>query len=268
VLFSAAEALAPMAAAEACALEGEVSAAVEAEDFEAAAALSARLDAVRSRLAGLESGVRAAEADCEAALARRVDVAAKQAQTWERAAEAVATLGSAQRAHAATVEAAAVRVRRTRPPGTLPWSGPIPILGVAARTAGRQSPIFFLPFFSCQQSQGAAWRHAFSAATPASLECGPLFCRLTSSRAFRVPTRLARRRRFWQAAEEAEEAAAAAAEHGEELAARIESRRRLIADDQEAVDRKISEATKPLDSERRALLQDHEALEEEVELLR
>ncbi|KAL0028763.1 hypothetical protein WJX79_005643 [Trebouxia sp. C0005] len=153
--------------------------AVEQEDFESAANLSSELDALRAHIQALERSARAGEAECEAAVTRRADIAKQQAGAWQAAAQATAQLQTAQQQKAAK----------------------------AAKQAQKEA------------------------------------------------SKLA-------------DAIAASEEHVEELKARITARQDWITREQQSVDAKIEEATRPVASERTEAAEQHRSLQEEVDDLR
>ncbi|KAL0047708.1 hypothetical protein WJX82_009972 [Trebouxia sp. C0006] len=160
-------------------LEDAEQLAVEQEDFESAANLSSELDVLRAHIQALERSARAGEAECEAAVARRADIARQQATAWQAAAQATAHLQTAQQQKAAK----------------------------AAKQA---------------QKEGSKLADAI----------------------------------------------AASEEHVEELKARITARQDWITREQQSVDAKIEEATRPVTSQRTEAAEQHSSLQEEVEDLR
>ncbi|DBA83906.1 TPA: hypothetical protein ACH3X1_006411 [Trebouxia sp. C0004] len=153
--------------------------AVEQEDFESAANLSSELDALRAHIQALERSARTGEAECEAAVARRADIAKQQATAWQAAAQAIAQLQTAQQQKAAK----------------------------AAKQAQKEA------------------------------------------------SKLA-------------DAIAASEEHVEQLKARIIARQDWITREQQSVDAKIEEATRPVASQRTEAAEQHSSLQKEVEDLR
>ena len=71
-----------------------------------------------------------------------------------------------------------------------------------------------------------------------------------------------------QAASKLSDSIAASEEHIEELKSRITARQDWIDREQESVDSKIQEATRPLAAQRAAAAEEHDSLIEEVEQLR
>lgn len=71
-----------------------------------------------------------------------------------------------------------------------------------------------------------------------------------------------------QEASKLADAIAASEEHMEELKARITARQDWITREQESVDAKIEEATRPVTQQRAQAAQQHSSLQEEVEELR
>lgn len=73
---------------------------------------------------------------------------------------------------------------------------------------------------------------------------------------------------FLQEASKLADSIAASEEHVEELKGRISARQDWIAQEQDSVDRKIEEATRPVAAQRTEAAQQHATLEAEVEELR
>ena len=71
-----------------------------------------------------------------------------------------------------------------------------------------------------------------------------------------------------QAASKLADSVAASEEHMEELRARITARQDWIDREQDSVDSKIEEATRPVAAQRSAAAEEHVSLHEEVEQLR
>ncbi|KAK9826333.1 hypothetical protein WJX74_009762 [Apatococcus lobatus] len=160
-------------------LEEKEAAAVEAEDFEAAASFSADLDNLKTQASSIQADIRNAEAACDHALTERERVAEQQVAAWRAAATALRVLAASQS----------------------------------------------------------------KAADSASQQCK-------------------------QASHEYEEAEAHGREQLEELGARIQSRQQLIREEQESVEQKIAEATRPATAKRDDKAETHARLETEVEQLR
>ncbi|KAK9867803.1 hypothetical protein WJX84_004969 [Apatococcus fuscideae] len=88
-------------------MEQREAAAVEAEDFEMAASLSADLDSLKAQAGSVQADIRSSETACDQAVMEGELVAQRQAAAWQAAATALRALATSQSQNAASARQAA-----------------------------------------------------------------------------------------------------------------------------------------------------------------